>query len=437
MTRSNSYMNRNFLMLWQGQLVSEAGTQLFQVVLVLWLKQITGSATLVGLLMMAYTIPAVVLGPLGGALADRYSRRMILLVGDVVRGAVLLGTGLFLMWWPPSTTMVVASLFACAILGGAISAIWQPSGASIVPDLVPKESLSTTNSFIQGSFQLGTVGAQAFAGVLFRILGAPLLMVIDGISFLYAALSDALLRVPAMAPKPAPSSGRFAALKADVMEGLRHIHSRPGMRVLFYTVAFFQVLTISILVLFPFYVDEQLHARPQWYGFLLAASGVGVALGYGLGGAAARLSPATTSRITQLFMSLWSLGIIALALTTSSWIALGIVGVIGIMNGFIGLRLLTVFQLVLPSEIRGRVFGLMMTVTQALLPFGMGLTGFIVDVTHHNMTLVYLLCGGVATIVALNVGLRRECRKFLAGEDATFPVLLVDKASASRSLDVA
>jgi MFS family permease len=428
MTKLNRRMNRNFLLLWQGQLVSEVGTQLFQVVLILWLKQTTGSATLVGLLMMAYTIPNVLLGPLGGVLADRYSRRMVLVIGDVVRGAALLGMGLVLVVWPPSTTVVVVSLFAYAVLGGAVGAIWQPSGVSLVPDLVPKENLPTANSFIQGSFQLGTVGAQAFAGVLFRILGAPALMVIDGISFLYAALSDALLRVPPTAPRPALSSGRFAALKADVMEGLRHIHSRPGMRVLFYAVAFFQVLTISMLVLFPFYVDEQLHARVQWYGFLLAASGLGVALGYGIGGAAAKLSPATTSRITLSFMGMWSLGIVALAFTTNSWIALGIVGVIGIMNGFIGLRLLTVFQLVLPSEIRGRVFGLIATVAQALMPFGMGLTGFIVDVTHHNMTLVYLLCGGVAAVVTLNVGLRRECREFLAGEETTFPVLLVTES---------
>src|SRR5438874_13569547 len=84
-------MNRNFVFLWQGQVVSQIGTQLFQVIVVLSLKHATESATLVGLLMMAATVPALLLGPLGGAVVDRYSRRAVLITGDFIRGITLTG----------------------------------------------------------------------------------------------------------------------------------------------------------------------------------------------------------------------------------------------------------------------------------------------------------------------------------------------------------
>ena len=130
-------MNRNFLLLWQGQVVSQIGTQLFLVIVVLSLKQITNSPTLVGLFMMAYTIPAVLLGPLGGALADRYSRRMVLVAGDLIRGLILIGIALALWRSPHSVHIIVVSFFIYSVVDGTVGAIWLPASMSVLPDLVP------------------------------------------------------------------------------------------------------------------------------------------------------------------------------------------------------------------------------------------------------------------------------------------------------------
>jgi hypothetical protein len=92
------------------------------------------------------------------------------------------------------------------------------------------------------------------------------------------------------------------------------------------------------------------------------------------------------------------------------------------MDGFIVLKLITTLQLATPSEIRGRVFGLLMTITRGLTPFAMGLTGIIADMTHRNIPAIYLFCGVVATLLATNVALKRECRDFLAGEEGSAPV---------------
>ncbi|HLJ27386.1 MAG TPA: MFS transporter [Candidatus Angelobacter sp.] len=414
-------MNRNFLLLWQGQVVSQIGTQLFLVIVILALKQATESPTLVGLFMMAYTIPAVLLGPLGGAMVDRYSRRAVLVTGDFLRGISLISIASVLWLSPHLVGVIVVSFFVYSVVEGTVGAVWLPASMSVVPDLVPAKNLTSANSFLQGSFQICTVVAQACAGILFRILGTPLLTLIDGFTYIYAAASDFLVHIPKLPPRPVVAGGRFSAFKAEIMEGLRHIHARAGMRILFYTMAFFQVLMVPMLILFPFYVDRCLHAGPQWYGLLLAASGLGTVVGYGLGGAV-KLRPTLSSWITVSAMVLMSLSLALLALVTNRWTAMWIIGGIGAMDGFIGVKLLTALQLATPTEVRGRVFGVLMTITRGLVPLAMGLTGFVAEVTNRNIPLIYLVCGGACAVLAVNIAARLECRDFLAGKDAPMPL---------------
>ena len=145
-------MNRNFLFLWQGQVVSQIGTQLFQVIVILSLKQATESATLVGLLMMASTVPALVLGPLGGAVVDRYSRRSVLITGDFIRGLALTAIAGILWFGSHSIVLVVGSLFAYSLLEGSVGAVWQPASMSVVPDLVPQRRTGHREFFYPGLF---------------------------------------------------------------------------------------------------------------------------------------------------------------------------------------------------------------------------------------------------------------------------------------------
>jgi MFS transporter, DHA3 family, macrolide efflux protein len=427
MSESKLGRNRNFLFLWQGQVVSQIGTQLFQVIVILALKKATESATLVGFLMMASTVPALLLGPLGGAIVDRYSRRAVLITGDFIRGLGLTAIAAVLWTGLHSTGIIVVSLFAYSLLEGSVGAVWEPASLSVVPDLVPKERLEVANSFLQGSFQICTVLGQALAGLLFRIVGAPLLLLFDAITYFYAAISDALIRMPFRARNQTAQERKPTSFKQDILEGLRHIHQGTGMKMLFYTMAFFQVVMVPMLILFPFYVEDHLHAGPQWYGFLLAASGFGTFVGYGLGGAL-KLSARTSSRATVTVMVIMSLCLTSLAIVSGPLLAMWLIAAVGAMNGFIVLKLLTVLQSATATEMRGRVFGLLMTITRGLTPFAMGLTGVIADMTHRNIPLIYATCGVIATLLASNVALRSSCRAFLAGEDESSPPVALQPA---------
>jgi MFS family permease len=352
----------------------------------------------------------------GGAIVDRHSRRTVLIAGDLIRGLALTAIAAVLWLGSHSVGIIVAALFAYSLLEGTVGAVWQPATLSVVPDIVPKERLNTANAFLQGSFQICTVLGQAVAGILFRAIGAPLLLLFDAATYFYASVSDAFIRVPPLPGKAATQENKSAGFKKEIVEGLRYVHRQSGMRTLFYTMAFFQVVMVPMFILFPFYVEDHLRAGPQWYGFLLAASGLGNLLGYGIGGGI-QISPRSSARATVVLMVVMSLCLAGLAGVHSPWPAFWLIAAVGAMNGYIVLRLMTILQMATASEIRGRVFGLLTTLTRGLTPFAMGLTGLVADLTHRNIPLIYSVCGGIATLLAANIALRRDCRAFLAGED--------------------
>ena len=87
--RTLGLLNRDFLLLWQGQTISGIGVSLYQIAMLYWLLENTGSATTMGLVAMFSALPGVLLGPFGGAIADRFSRRKLIVFGDLILGITL------------------------------------------------------------------------------------------------------------------------------------------------------------------------------------------------------------------------------------------------------------------------------------------------------------------------------------------------------------
>src|SRR5574337_513112 len=183
-------LNRDFFLLWQGQLVSQIGTQAFSVAMVFWIKHATGSATLMGLLLMLSSLPGVILGPIAGTFADRHSRRNIIIACDVLSGLAVLSLAVSMLWWPLPIELTLSWLFAASIAVSLFAAFFRPAISAAIPDLVPLDKVATANSMNQASVQVATLIGQGLGGVLYRAIGAPVLFLIDGLSYLFSALSE-------------------------------------------------------------------------------------------------------------------------------------------------------------------------------------------------------------------------------------------------------
>ncbi|HER34489.1 MAG TPA: MFS transporter, partial [Halothiobacillaceae bacterium] len=327
-------MNRNFVLLWQGQLVSQLGSQAFAIAMMFWLKHATGSATAMGLVMMASMLPMVILGPIGGTAADRFSRRTIIIACDLVSGVTVLSFAAVMFLQPDATALLVGWLVAVAIMGGVVRAFFTPAISAAIPSIVPVAQVSAANSLNEGSTQLSTLVGQAIGGVLYRVLGAPVLFLIDGITYLLSAASESFIHIPQKLPEERVTwRESMQRVATDLRAGLAHIRDSRGMPDLMAGAAVFNFFAMPFFVLLPFFIEDDLGATPDWFGYLLAAMGGGGLMGYALAGAL-RYSGRTRSVTMVACLVGMALGMGAIGFVASAPAALALMFAIGVCQGF-------------------------------------------------------------------------------------------------------
>jgi MFS transporter, DHA3 family, macrolide efflux protein len=361
---------------------------------------------------------AALLGPIGGAFADRYSRRSIMIVCDLISAFAVLSLSL-LMWLTPDIhSSSLSGVVAVSIVVAATNSFFNPAISASTADLVPKERVAGANSMLQASLRLATLLGLGIGGVLFRVLGAPIALLIDGGTYLFSAFSKCFITIPQIVkPTSGVSSARAIEVVRDIREGFCYVRANTGLTQVLFAATLFNLFMAPILGLFPFYVEDYLKLRPDWYGYLLATYGGGTLVGYLLAGTV-RVSGKARAVLLLSFMVFASVlyGLLGLFKTPS--VIAGIVLSIGIVSSFINVSIITVLQLTTPSEIRGRVFGLLSTITACLLPIGMGMAGAAAALVGKNISMIYVLCGCCMAIVTLFASSRTGVRNYLSiGQD--------------------
>jgi MFS family permease len=416
MSRPTKLFNRHFVLLWQGQFVSSMGSQAFSIAMMFWIKHATESATLMGLIMMVSQIPAVLLGPLGGSFADRHSRRSIIIWCDLLRGLLVLSLASVMFLDPEATDLILACLFVVAVLGASLGAFFRPAIAAAIPDIVPPERLASANSMNQSSMQASVLAGQSVGGVLFRVLGAPVLFLVDGLTYLFSAVSELFITIPQkLAPPSDESTSAFQRFKSDTVDGLRYVWRNRGLRDLIFAASLLNFFFVPIIVLLPFYVEDTLGATTDWYGFVVAAFGLGALLGYLAAGTLKLSGPRRAALVIASLIGM-ALTLGGLGLVSTTHAALVLMFVTGLLNGYLNINIATIIQVTTPSEIRGRVFGVMGTVSGGLAPLAMGLAGVVADMLNHNIPVIYVACGLTTALMGVLLSMSRDFRNFLAYE---------------------
>lgn len=409
--------NHGFVLLWLGQTISQLGNPAFSIGAMLWMKEATGSASLMGLLMTASAIPALLLSPFGGTFADRHSRVRIMVWCDLISGAVITGFAAVIWLRPGDTALGIPLLFAAAVIVGIVRAFFMPAVAAIIPDLVPREKLPAANSLNQLSIQGSIFSGQALGGVLYKAFGPALLFCIDGVSYLVAAVCTLFIPRDARMPPPATAERpTFRQFMAETAEGFRYTWAQTGQRDFLITVSLINLLAMVGFVLFPFYVERYLGVGsnwPSWYGFLMSGVSVGLVVGF-LGAGALRLTGLARAKGVLTVLVLYPIFFGSLAFWRDPVPALVAVFLGGVTTGFVNVYLITLVQASTPTEMRGRVMAFVGILTGGLMPIGMALGGFVGDLTDKNAPLVIGICSILAMLIVLLLGFRRPCREYLA-----------------------
>ncbi len=413
--RPTRLLNRDFLMLWQGQFVSMLGSQAFSVAMIFWIKRQTDSATLLGLGMLSQWVPAIILGPFGGTLADRMSRRQILIWADLVRGASAIGLAALVFLAPGRSGLILAGLLVLSAVMGTCDAFFRPAISASIPDLVPESEVTRANSANRLALDVSTFIGQGLGGVFFRVIGPGILFLVDGITYLFSAFTVALIRLPPPPPVAKKSRWREAGAEfwIEVKAGLSYVASRKGLRYILFLAPLENFFMITIVVLLPFFVEDFLHVAPDWYGFLVAAFGGGSFLGSIVAGG----TSLTGERRKWAYLACaigFGVAAISLGLARSPWLAMGWIFAAGVMSGFNTIHALSLAQVTTPPELRGRVLGLLETLGLSAMPVAAVSAGVMADLLNRNIPLVYYGCGIALIVVALIQAGKLEVRELLA-----------------------
>jgi MFS transporter, DHA3 family, macrolide efflux protein len=413
LSQAKKLFNKNYILLFQGQTVSRIGSQLYFMAMALFVKELTGSGTIMGLLVMLTSIPAIIFAPIGGTFADRFSRKKIIIFSDLLNGILMLSFAAIVFYLPGNKAIILLSLLVFTIISNILASFFTPAISAALPDIIPENKLRAANSLGQVSVQTSTILGMALSGVLYVLIGVPLLVFINGITFIFSSISELFIKIPQKIPEQVKGwRKQFNSFKNDTFEGMKYVWQQPGLKKLVFASVFMTFFSTPVIFLLMFYVEIVLLKPEYWFGYLLAANAFGSMVGFFIAGTL-KISAVKRSQLIILFMVLNSLIYLSIGFVNTAIIAFFMMLTSGLISGFIQVYIMTILQLSTKSEIRGRVFGFLGTISGILGPFGVGLGGLFYDLTN-NITLIYTVCGSFFVLISLIVYFSKDVRSYLA-----------------------
>ena len=213
--------NRGFRFLWLGQVVSQMGDWFDTIAVYTIALHLTGSSRSVALIMVARFLPSVVMGPLSGVVADRFSRRSIMITADLLRAIVVLG---FLLVRRPDQMWLVYVLTVCQL---AFSAFFEPAKTAAIPSIVSDRELVSANAIASVTWSaMLTIGA-AIGGFVAGWFGTNAAFILDSLTFVASALLIASVTFPkrSLRAKARLTIGKALGI-TDTLEGARYVKNR-------------------------------------------------------------------------------------------------------------------------------------------------------------------------------------------------------------------
>ncbi|HYI11611.1 MAG TPA: MFS transporter [Thermoanaerobaculia bacterium] len=359
-----------FSVLWFSQLISIIGSGLTSFALGVWVYQQTGSATQFALITFFLILPGVLLSPLAGALADRWSRKTLMILGD--SGSAL--STLIVALLVASDRLEVWHIYLATALSSACGAFQWPAFAASIPMLVPKEQLGRANGMVQVAEAAGLVVSPLLAGVLVVTIGLRGVILIDIATFLVAVIAVLFLRIPQPAATTAPREAG-GSLTRDIADSWSYIRGRSGLLALFALFASFNfIVGMAGILIQPLILS---FTTPAVLGTLVSIGGSGLLLGgvvMGIWGGPKHRVPGIL-----LFMLIGGVLLLLHGLAPSS-ILIGFVAPTflftwPIING----SSYSILQTKVAADMQGRVFALSHMITQSSRPLAALIAGPLAD----------------------------------------------------------
>jgi len=388
----NNY--RNYIFLYSGQLFSLLGSSITQFVIVWWITILTASPVILSIASFLYVLPMTIAMPIGGVIADRYSRKKILITVDSIQAFITLSI-IVLFNLEISQPMVIIVLNSFL---GLCQGFHMPTVSAVVPTMVPKEKLSRVNgvSFLTSGF-IHTIGP-LIAAMLLSILPIKSILWIDPITFMVALIPLVLIKIPKVSTRQEHAEKN--SFFSDLKEGFQTLKLIPIVSMMLLVSMFINFLMRPFQVLMPYFISFIHSGSPSDLALISAFFSGGSLLGALITSIKKEWSHEVFTYFlletvivipTIVFILLPKGSFLLMAITCSFY---------GLLVPILNTIYLTLMQTKVPANKMGRVSSIDWAISSAISPIGALLAGIIAEfVGVRNLILYCAIIGMLISII--------------------------------------
>lgn len=383
----------DFRRLYVGQVVSDFGDALTNLALLLVVNALTGSTAALALMAIALTLPQVTVGVIAGVYVDRWDRRKVMLVSDILRSGLVLGFVLV------GTVDTLWLLYLLAISQAAVGTFFRPARTALIPHVVPKEGLMAANSLTEGSRLIAGVVGTGAAGAIIGLFGVTWpAFVIDALSFFVSFLF--VLRVVTSGRVTDHADAASTGVLRSVAEGLRVVAQSKLLTGTLISAGVIMLGLGAVNVLFVPLLINELRVPATWFGAIELAQTSSMVLSAVL--LATILSRLGATRVITGAMAGTAVVIALLGGVTEVWQVIVLLFAVGWLVTPLQAAVTTIVQTEAAAHVRGRVAALLSTTFSTASVVSMALAGVFGDLIGvRNVFLASAVVVGLAALAAL------------------------------------
>lgn len=396
--------NKNFTLMIIGQIISLFGNAILRFSLSLYVLQETGSATIFASILAISILPTIFLSPVGGMLADRMSRKYIMVILDTFTGSLIIAFA-FLMQYQASIIWIGAVMILLSI----IQAFYQPSVQASIPLLATQEHLLQANGIAVQVNALASLAGPILAGFLFSFLPFTWLLAITSICFLFSAILECIMHIPFQ--KTITNGSLLQTATSDIKAGMRFIFKeQPILCKLLFILALLNLVLSSLMTVgLPVISNIILKLDATYYGWLEASVGIGSIIGSLFIPFAQKKYNIQKAYIFLLFASLALIPItIALIFPNQAYLAYALV----MLGSVLAMAFATIFniytqtylQQATPNELLGKVSSFITMIVMCAYPIGQSIYGILFD--SFSTFSFFILAGACVLSILISIRTR-------------------------------
>ena len=371
-TKKRNLWNKDFILLLQGSVVSTIGDVMYSVAIGYWVYEKTGSNSLMGIMTSISLFVTMILSPFTGSITDRCNRKWVLVGMDLLQSAIMITVGILAFADKLSTPMVIIAAFLAAI--GTV--FYSPAASTLMLDIIPHDDMVRGQSIFSSASSFVNMVGTAFSGVVVAFFGVPLIVILNGLSNLYSAISELFIDVPKTVKQGTPVTVK--GLVQDYDSAVRSIFSDKYLKIFVPSSLIINLLAAGPLTLILPLVLEKGFPVDN-YGYIMsvwtAASLICVLLL-----SIIKLKP--KFRFWTMTVGFMGTGVfLALAYLSNNFIVMCVFAFIGaFMNVAANTIFNAAFMLAIPEENRGGILGFFQAASTGGTAISAVLYGFFGDI---------------------------------------------------------